>query len=94
MGRRKEAAAIIKASGLSANACITQRFFGGRRSSYPPKLIEALASILAFLGPIRDLTREWQTKTQEPDCLIVMEQIRDLLFDIRNEIFRISGRKP
>lgn len=101
VGRLDEVESLIAASGLSANAFITQCILEKRRSTYPLVIRQSAATMLAHQGRIASLSRELMENAQQEQPSPDLAAIHDLFLrnnqlqlECRAALFRILGRKP
>ena len=95
---REEFRALVEASGLSANAFITQSVFAGpspRRSRRPPVEKAQLAELLAQGAEIADRLKRLEALAGDHHDIQTPLQAAVLhLAEIRSAVFEALGRKP
>jgi len=90
-GKTAEFDARVAASGLSANAFITEAIFG--RNRYRPGELQALAGLLARTAHIGDRLHEIELAGIGANALPIEAAQRDLA-DIRTALIALMGRAP
>jgi hypothetical protein len=90
-GLAAEFDARVAASGLSANAFITQAIFG--RNRHRPDELQALAGLLARSAEISDRLSEIELSGAGDSALPIIAAQRDLA-DIRAALIALMGRAP
>lgn len=82
----------LKASGLSANAFITEAVFG--RTRHRPAELRQQAQILAQCAEIKDRLHEIAISGATAGQPLNLEDITARLIEIRSALFVLMGRKP
>lgn len=90
--KRTEFESRLKASGLSANAFITEAVFG--RNRHRPAELRHLAQILAACADIKDQLHEIAISGAAAGHSLSLEDITERLIEIRSALFILMGRKP
>lgn len=82
----------LKASGLSANAFITEAVFG--RTRHRPAELRHLAQILAACADIKDQLHEIALSGAAAGHSLSIEEFTERLIEIRSALFILMERKP
>ena len=90
--KRAEFEKRLKASGMSANAFITEAVFG--RTRHRPAELRQQAQILAQCAEIKDSLHEIAISGAAAGHTLNLEDITARLVEIRSALFILMGRKP
>ncbi|MEP3245486.1 MAG: hypothetical protein ABJN40_01685 [Sneathiella sp.] len=92
-----ESAAIVahvqSTQNLSFNAAVKYCVKRHKIKQYEPGEKVSLVKLLSMLGTLKHTLQD-VTHSGGENCALLLEEIRDLLIEIRNAIFRRLGRKP
>ncbi|MCP5366734.1 MAG: hypothetical protein H6907_10010 [Hyphomicrobiales bacterium] len=92
-GRRAEFDAMVAEAGTSRNQLITQRVFGRLGGTFAD-VKRTIALFLPQLAKLNDRLHDIGLSGSASDCAVLLEEIRDLLIEIRSALFQLLRRKP
>lgn len=92
-GKRAELDAMVRTAGTSRNAFILGRIFGRVGGTFAD-VKRTVAPFLPVLADLKDQLHDIRMSGTASECGLLLEEIRDLLLEIRAALFLLLRRKP